>query len=362
MEREYLFIGGIPDGGDQHPGGQVTASRNLLQYAKQKDIVIRTIDTSQSSFPIPPLSSRLKKAAKRLLLLLRMLLRSSTTFQGAIVFSSAGFSFYEKSLMCLLLKLFRVKVIIFVRSGHFMTRNQSGYWRRRLIKALLKLPDYIGAQGEKWVQFYQELGVSNKKVQSILNWCDLSELPAHAPTSTSSGVVTFLYVGWLVEKKGLHDLFEVIERCKGNSNIRFLVVGGGDLYEPLQQKCIADSLSYVTMTGWIEHEQLSQYFKQADAFILPSHAEGFPNVLLEAMTYKLPIIATDVGGISDSVIDDYNGYLVKPKDRQALYEKVVALSQSESLRKQFSDNAEKLLFKNHDMEKNCKALFLLLGS
>ena len=95
--------------------------------------------------------------------------------------------------------------------------------------------------------------------------------------------------------------------------------------------------------------------------ILPSYAEGFPNVISEALNYRLPIISTNVGGISESVRDNFNGLLIEPKNRFQLYKSIRRLGESRELREKFSKNSEEILKSNHSIDINCQKLFSLFG-
>ena len=78
-----------------------------------------------------------------------------------------------------------------------------------------------------------------------------------------------------------------------------------------------------TVIGPLPADQLGQFYEAASVFCLPTHQEPFGIVFIEAMTARLPIIATRVGAIPDLIEDGYNGWLVEPGDVQAL---AVALS------------------------------------
>lgn len=81
------------------------------------------------------------------------------------------------------------------------------------------------------------------------------------------------------------------------------------------------------------------YFKQAEAFVLPSFNEAFPLVNLEAMEYKLPIISTNVGGIPDEIRDGDSGFVVEPKDTNALADAICKLIGDAQLRRKMGDKA-----------------------
>lgn len=81
------------------------------------------------------------------------------------------------------------------------------------------------------------------------------------------------------------------------------------------------------------------YFKQAETFVLPSFNEAFPLVNLEAMEYKLPIVSTNVGGIPDEVRDGDSGFVVEPKDTNALADAICKLIGNAQLRRKMGDKA-----------------------
>lgn len=81
------------------------------------------------------------------------------------------------------------------------------------------------------------------------------------------------------------------------------------------------------------------YFKQAETFVLPSFNEAFPLVNIEAMEYKLPIVSTNVGGIPDEVKDEDSGFVVEPKDTNALADAICKLIGDAQLRRKMGDKA-----------------------
>lgn len=94
------------------------------------------------------------------------------------------------------------------------------------------------------------------------------------------------------------------------------------------------------------------YFKQADTFVLPSfyNNEAFPLVNIEAMEYKLPIVSTNVGGIPDEVKDGDSGFVVEPKDTNALADAICKLIGDAQLRRKMGDKAYALFRDNFTQE------------
>ena len=81
----------------------------------------------------------------------------------------------------------------------------------------------------------------------------------------------------------------------------------------------------VNFMGVIPNNEIPKYLVQGDVFVLPSLSEGFPNVVLEAMAAGLPIVSTNIGGLSEIIHNEENGYLVEPKNPEQLANKILKI-------------------------------------
>ncbi len=99
---------------------------------------------------------------------------------------------------------------------------------------------------------------------------------------------------------------------------------------------------HIHFIGWVKHEDLERYYQKASIVVIPSiWPENFGLVILEAMGAGRPVIGTNVGGISETIVDGVNGYLVKPQSPEQIAEKVIQLFSDEDLLKAFGQNARK---------------------
>lgn len=152
-----------------------------------------------------------------------------------------------------------------------------------------------------------------------------------------------LYVGQLIPRKGLNYLIEAIPKIVSkHKDSLFVFAGTGPQREELESICQRkDILSSILFTGGIDLTQLIKWYSIADLFVLPSLSEGRPTVIYEAMSCEVPIIATDVGGVSEQIIDGYNGYVVPPRSSKILIEKINNLLENADLLEDMGKNGRK---------------------
>lgn len=149
-----------------------------------------------------------------------------------------------------------------------------------------------------------------------------------ANTDYAQPVILFVGLDW--QRKGGPDLLEafriVHQACP---DARLIILGA--------QPDV--SLPNCEVVGKIPPEDLDRYYQQASVFCLPTHLEPFGIVFIEAMTARLPIVATRVGAIPDFVEEGRNGWLVEPGDIQGLASALLKLVESPSTCKAFGEHS-----------------------
>lgn len=149
------------------------------------------------------------------------------------------------------------------------------------------------------------------------------------PRSVSTGAEEpplVLSVGRFCEKKGMEYLIQACRLLVDRGHcFRCQIVGYGELHSKLERMIVDLGLQkHVSLPGRMTQEQLAALYQQASIFVLPclvtdhGDRDGIPNVLVEAMVSALPVISTDVSGISELVEHGRNGLLVRERDGNAL--------------------------------------------
>jgi D-inositol-3-phosphate glycosyltransferase len=164
-----------------------------------------------------------------------------------------------------------------------------------------------------------------------------------------------LFVGRIQPLKGIDILIRALALVKQREpvlakNICVSIIGGDpnpdsdiELREFERLETLRKELGIgdlVTFLGAKDQDTLVYYYSAAEMVVMPSHYESFGMVAIEAMACGTPVIASDVGGLSFSIEDGFNGYLVPGSDYKALADKIILLLKYKTLREQLSEQAQ----------------------
>lgn len=174
-------------------------------------------------------------------------------------------------------------------------------------------------------------------IDVIPNGVDLEEF--HPPAVPSrAGPVVIMTVTRLISRKRVDVLLAAAARLREKTPVPFRVDIVGDGVERPFLESLAQTLGLkdlVRFHGNVDHEGLADVYRRGDIFVLPSLAEGMPNVLLEALASGLPLVATDTGGSLELILPDINGFIVPKGDTDALAERLKVLLERPDLRAAF---------------------------
>jgi len=152
--------------------------------------------------------------------------------------------------------------------------------------------------------------------------------------------VVFGVVARLDPVKGIQYLVEaMVKVIKAFPNSRLLIVGDGTERQAIEDKiCGLDLQNHIILTG--HREDVAELLQAMDIFVLPSLNEGMGRVILEAMVYAKPVIATRTGGIPELVQDGVNGFLVTPAQSDELADAMIKCAVNPTLARQLGEHGK----------------------
>lgn len=258
--------------------------------------------------------SKLKKSAFAALGLARLAWR--LTFNRKIkivhVHGCSDNSFWRKRLFIRLAKLYGKKVVYHMHGGGFIKFSLN---HKEAVQGLLDKCDVLAVLSPSWQAFFKE-NFQPPRMAIVPNGImppSPVEVEPHEGTH-------MLFLGMINANKGVYDLIEAVAKRQDSYRGRLTIdiCGVGEVEEMQRRAKEAGVDDIIRYGGWVAGEEKARKLAECDAFILPSHFEGVPVCILEAMSYGKPVIATRVGGIPDIISDGENGLLVPPSDPEAL--------------------------------------------
>jgi len=184
-----------------------------------------------------------------------------------------------------------------------------------------------------------------------------------------SGKKNILFVGRLVERKGVSYLIEAMRIISTQVDAILTIVGEGPERDSLQKLVQEYGLNdKVIFKGKVDQKGLERCYENCDVFVLPAvidskgDTEGLGVVLLEAMSYKKPVIASNLGGIVDIVKDGKTGILVPAGDAKRIAESIIQVLKNEELAKDLGEAGYRFAKQHFDWEVLTQRLLSLYQS
>lgn len=228
-----------------------------------------------------------------------------------------------------------------VHTVHSIASKESGRFGRFLNRIFFKANKTIPVALSKKVQesIIEEYNLKKQQIPIIFNGIDLSKCQLKT-TYLVDGKLKILHIGRFAEVKnhiGLIKAFALFQKKYPNSQLQ--LIGDGEKKQEIerfvQENGLTDSVQYLGVQG-----NVYEYLHNADIFTLPSLYEGIPMTLIEAMGTGLPIVATNVGGIPDMLINNESAILTLV-DEVELSNAFIRLAGDESLRKKLGETAKR---------------------
>ena len=263
-------------------------------------------------------------------------------------------SFFRKSLLLLIARRCGARTVFQLHGGGFrdFATNESGPLARWWIRHTLEASSVVIALSDGWAAFVA--GFAPKaKVRVVPNSVDVASL--------SSGFVEepgrILFLGRADTPKGVYDLLAAVAAlAPAYPQIRLAVGGDGDLALLRTRAAQLGVEERLEVLGWLGAQDKADQLARASVFCLPSHAEGLPMAMLEAMAVGKAVVVSRAGGIPEAVADGDNGLLVPPRDVQALAAALSRLLPDEVLRRRIGARARQTVAEKYSTSVVCDKL------
>lgn len=208
-----------------------------------------------------------------------------------------------------------------------------------------------------------EAGVDSSRAHVIYNGVDAAafhpadKAAARRELGVDADERLLLFIGNLKLAKGCVDLLEgFIRIAEAQPRATLVFIGGGEARAQMLERVAERGLGKrVRLLGKVDHRLLPGWLAASDLLCLPSHNEGVPNVVLEAMACGVPVVASTVGGIPE-VVPEFAGLLVAPRDTPAL-----ALALEAALARAWDHERIAAHAQKFDWETNIERVLKLLG-
>jgi glycosyltransferase involved in cell wall biosynthesis len=236
---------------------------------------------------------------------------------------------------------------------------RTSFLHRLLVKYALGKADHITATSKMLASTTAELTGVPDKVTVIPFGVDLLSFRERTASSQKMEI-TIGIVKTLLPKYGVEYLiraFSLVEKQFRNLNL--MIVGGGPLRDNLQR--LAQELGCVEkvyFVGQVPYSRVPEYLSKMDIFVVPSvdESESFGVAAVEASACGLPVVASNVGGLPEVVLDNKTGLLVPPRDPFAIAEAIIYLIENPGMRERFGKCGRELVMKNYSWQENAQRM------
>lgn len=264
------------------------------------------------------------------------------------IHSSAHTSFYRKSIFLLLARLFAKKVILHIHPSGFYDfySNLKGF-RESYAKFVFDQVFTFVVLADKMKQNISEQ-FPRTPIHVLRNAVNIQEMASRVEIQRKTGEL--LYLGWYIRAKGVYELVDAAELLSQRGISFHLNFFGTKEIEKLtayvHEKKMDD---LITVNGWIGVEEKLRALYGSSMLILPSHSEGIPNVILEAMATRTPIVSTFVGGIKEVLRDGENALIAEVNNADDLSVKIARMLEDHDLRNRLADTAYREVVEKYDV-------------
>jgi glycosyltransferase involved in cell wall biosynthesis len=246
-------------------------------------------------------------------------------------------------IILLICRMLNIRSIYHIRFGRLPQILCNQTKEAKLFKYAARMADHIIAIDQATYNALINVFDANK-LSLISNCYD----PETLPPVNQMPLRKIIFIGWVIPTKGIKELVEAWSLVDSH-DWTLSVVGPGDSDYIEDIKQYSKGKATINFTGAKNHHETMKLLNEASIFILPSHTEGFPNVVLEAMASGKAVIATKVGAIPE-MLSKERGVLVSPKNSLELSKAIASLISDSVLRDKLAKSAYEYASINYSVE------------
>lgn len=230
--------------------------------------------------------------------------------------------------------------------------DQNNIFLNMTTSLISKYSDLIFVHGNKLKSELGEKGISKSKIVVVPHG-DYSFFDDIGQENVPEEENTILFFGRILEYKGLEYLIKAEPLIASKiSNFKVIIAGNGDFSK---YKNMIDNMDHFEIINeYIPDEKVSELFQRASVVVLPYIEGSQSGIVPIAYSFKKPVIVTDVGCISDVVLEGRTGFIVQPKDNKNLANSIIRILSDNTLKKEMGDYAYKFMKDNMSWDRVAK--------
>ncbi|NKI26850.1 glycosyltransferase family 4 protein [Arenibacter sp. 6A1] len=307
--KEILFLGNVPTSDPKSIGGATVYTQNLLEIlALNDEINIKQLKTRNCW-------GKLGQIPDFILLILKFPFYLK---EKEIVSVHASWDFHVTigPFIYIISKLFKKKIVYHFFGGNF--HKQFDCFPRVLqwwLKTTILSSDYILMETKKMIEYFENHGITDKCI-----WFPNSRKANKEELTILNYSRRFVFISRVTKTKGINLLFEAVKVLPKD----FVI----DVYGPIDLIYFSEESfnnSRLDYRGVLKSHEVNKTLSNYDVVILPTYyqGEGYPGILIEAMSLGKPIITTKLNALDEIVIHKYNGLLIRQKSVQELIDAIL---------------------------------------
>jgi len=239
--------------------------------------------------------------------------------------------------------------------------NQIDRWSLRGADRVVAVCGAFAAALHGWGVSESRLVVRHNAVAAMPPASPEEIVQLRASLGIPAGAQVLLTVGRLSPEKGHADLIRAVSTLRNRRSapdFRLVVLGAGPEEGRLRELC--GKLAVSDLVIWAgTTDSVARYYSLADIFVLPSHSEGSPNALLEAMMNGTAVVATAVGGVPEIAQPGVNGLLVEARNPAAMASRIADLLPDQELKNRLGERARERMILRHSREEYVESMLAL---